>query len=127
MAQSAEFMAKWERIRTVRDVVNKALEDARAAKSIGKSLEAQITLTCTGDLMNFLQENKDVLETVFIVSKVVLDNAQPQAATGDVEGLAVAVAKASGGKCERCWVYSETVGSNSEHPTLCARCAKIVG
>lgn len=127
MAESAELMAKWEEIRTVRNVVNKALEDARAAKTIGKSLEAQVTLTCTGDLMNFLKANETVLKDVFIVSKVVLNNAKPAASTGDIDGLAVAVEKASGEKCERCWVYSEEVGVNSEHPTLCARCSKIVG
>ena len=125
-SESAEFMAKWDQIRKIRDDVNKALEDARAAKSIGKALEAKVTLTCTGDLYNFLKANEDILEAVFIVSKVVLVDAAPAEKFGEVEGLFVEISKAEGQKCERCWVYSDTVGTDPEHPTLCARCSKIV-
>ncbi|MGN0663998.1 MAG: isoleucine--tRNA ligase [Negativibacillus sp.] len=124
--ETPAFMEKWEHIRKIRDDINKALEDARAAKTIGKSLEAKVTLTCTGDQMAFLKANEEILETVFIVSKVVLNDAVPAETTGEVEGLHVLVEKADGQKCERCWVYSETVGSDPEHPTLCARCSKIL-
>ncbi len=124
--ETPEFMEKWEHIHAIRDDVNKVLEDARAAKTIGKALEAKVTLTCTGDQMKFLQENVAILETVFIVSKVELVDAAPEKSTGSIEGLAVSVTKADGQKCERCWVYSDTVGSDPEHPTLCARCSKIL-
>ncbi len=124
--ESAEFMAKWEQIRKIRNDVNKALEDARAAKTIGKALEAKVTLTCTGELYAFLKANEEILKNVFIVSQVVLVDEAPASATGEVEGLGVAIGKADGQKCERCWAYSDTVGSDAEHPTLCARCAQIV-
>ena len=42
------------------------------------------------------------------------------------EDLKVAVKAAEGHKCERCWIYSDTVGKDAEHPTLCARCAEAV-
>ena len=119
-------MEKWSRIRTIRDDVNKALEDARAAKTIGKSLEAQLRLRCSGELYSFLKENEAILKDVFIVSKVILEDEAPAQSSGAVEGLQVLVEKAQGQKCERCWVYSDDVGSDPEHPTLCARCAHIV-
>ena len=121
------FVAKWDRIHAVRDDVNKALEEARGAKVIGKSLEAQVVLSCDGELLEFLQSVKADLNTAFIVSGVVLEKDGEGAFHGDVEGLSITVKKADGEKCERCWIYSETVGSNEKHPTLCKRCADILG
>ena len=60
--ETAEFMAKWERIRNIRDDVNKALENARNQKVIGKSLEAMLTLKADGELYDFLKANEAVLE-----------------------------------------------------------------
>ena len=125
--ETAEFMAKWERIRKIRDEVNKALENARNQKTIGKSLEAQVTLKADGELYAFLKENEAVLEPVFIVSKVVLEQGAAAQTTAETEGLEVTVSKAHGEKCERCWAYSDTVGKDEKHPTLCARCATIIG
>jgi len=122
-----EFMAKWERIHLLRDDVNKALEAARAAKIIGKSLEAKVTLTCEGELYDFVNSVSDMLPTVFIVSDVELRKGAAEAAEDTAAGISVQVAKASGEKCERCWMYSETVGTNPDHPTLCARCASVIG
>ena len=42
------------------------------------------------------------------------------------QGISIDVVKAAGEKCERCWIYSDTVGKNEEHPTLCARCAEVL-
>ena len=125
--ETAEFMAKWERIRKIRDEVNKALENARNQKTIGKSLEAQVTLKADGELYASLKENEAVLDPVFIVSKVVLEQGAAAQTTAETEGLEVTVSKAHGEKCERCWAYSDTVGKDEKHPTLCARCAAIIG
>ena len=125
--ETAEFMAKWERIRKVRDDVNKALENARNQKTIGKSLEAMVQLTADGELYDFLKENEEMLAQVFIVSQVQLHQQAVAQPTGEMEGLAVAIEKAQGEKCERCWTYSDTVGQDAKHPTLCARCAAIIG
>ncbi|MCL2057225.1 MAG: isoleucine--tRNA ligase [Oscillospiraceae bacterium] len=110
-----DFMGRWDRLIAVRGDVNKALELSRAEKKIGKSLDAQVTLTCDKGLYEFLQSFED-LATVFIVSAVEL-------AGGEKEGLSVEVSAAKGEKCERCWIVSETTGSCAEHPTLCKRCA----
>jgi isoleucyl-tRNA synthetase len=120
------FTERWERIHSLRDDVKKALELARADKKIGGSLEAEVTLHCSGELENFVRSAEKELPAVFIVSSVKLDCAGTGDFKGDVEGLTVSVAKAAGQKCERCWTYSETVGQDAEHPTLCERCSKII-
>lgn len=121
------FMAKWNRIHEVRDDVLKALEEARAAKIIGKSLEAKVTLHCDDELYSFLSGVESELAPVLIVSQVVLEKSGEGKFSGVMEGLSVDVAKADGQHCPRCWTYSDTVGSDAKHPTLCARCAKIIG
>ena len=76
-------------------------------------------------MYDFLKSAEDMLETVFIVSKVNLENGKGGELTGDT-GIGVTVRHAEGEKCERCWTYSDSVGKNAEHPTLCSRCAAIV-
>lgn len=115
----AEFMARWDRIHELRDLVKKSIEVAVKNKLIKSSLESKIVLTCGGDNYEFVNSVLGELTAVFIVSKVEL-------VKGDSDEINVAVEKAEGEKCERCWVYSDTVGQNSEHPTLCARCAEIL-
>jgi len=120
-----EFIARWDRIHSIRDDVKKALENARNEKVIGSSLDAKVTLFAEGETLDFVNAVKDILPAVFIVSQV--DIAEGEGAyKGDVEGLSVSVAKAEGEKCERCWIYSDTVGTDSEHPTLCSRCAGVL-
>ena len=43
-----------------------------------------------------------------------------------IEGLHISVFKAPGAKCNRCWIYCTTVGTNADHPTICNRCAETV-
>ena len=121
-----EFMARWEKIHKVRDDIKKALEIARTAKVIGASLESEVTVFAKGEMYEFLKSAEDMLSTVFIVSKVNLENAEGGEFKGDT-GIGVTVKHAEGEKCERCWTYSETVGESVEHPTLCSRCAAIIG
>ena len=120
-----EFIARWDRIHNIRDDVKKALENARNEKVIGSSLDAKVTLFADGETLDFVKGVEDILPAVFIVSQVEIKEGEG-AYKGDVEGLSVSVAKAEGEKCERCWIYSDTVGSDSEHPTLCSRCAGVL-
>ena len=123
---SQEFMEKWERLHAIRDDVNKALESARTAKIIGKSLEAKVTLHCDEPVYRFLAGEEALLPTIFIVSQVELVQDGAGAFSGEVEGLTVDVSAAAGEKCQRCWMQSETVGKGEKHPTLCVRCAAIL-
>jgi isoleucyl-tRNA synthetase len=115
-----ELEHKWDQFLDLRAVVLKALEEARAAKTIGNSLGAKVSITPgfeAATLLNRIPELKELL----IVSEVTLEPV-----SGDVEQLLVTVSQADGEKCERCWTISPTVGQHSEHPTLCDRCAPIV-
>ena len=116
---------KWETLEKVRSAVQKALEEKRAAKVFGKSLEAKVILTCDGELYDVLSSMKDQLADIFIISQAEVVKGAAESA-GDVEGLAVEALRAEGGKCERCWKVLPTVGSDAEHPTLCPRCAGVV-
>ena len=111
-----ELERKWDRLLEVRDSVLKALEEARNKKLIGQSLQAKVILKTSGDLQKFLESNKDILPTIFIASQV-------EVKAGSNQGIEVEIAEAEGVKCERCWIYSDTVGRDHEHPTLCERCA----
>ena len=120
------FKAKWAQLIAVRDEVKKVLEQARADKQIGASLEASVTLYCNDavyDLLNSIP--MDELADLMIVSHVELVKGEGGAASA-VEGLGVAAAHATGDKCERCWKYSADIGTHMAHPTLCARCAAVV-
>ena len=120
------FMEMWDRIHALRDNVQKALEEARNAKVIGASLEAKVTLFATGNTYDFLRSVKDSLTNVFIVSEVKLSNEGEGSFKGSFEGVSVSVEKADGHKCERCWKYTDDIGSDPAHPDICARCAKVV-
>ena len=73
-----------------------------------------------------MQEIRELLPSVLIVSKVDVTGEGEGDAAGETEGLRVSVAHAQGGKCSRCWTYSETVGQQPGHAELCARCAAII-
>ncbi len=119
------FTAKWEKLHALRDDVKKAIENARNQKIIGASLDSEVELFATGDELNFIKENESVLPEILIVSSVKITEGDGGEFKGDT-AVGVTVRKAGGEKCERCWSYSDTVGSNAEHATLCARCAKII-
>lgn len=119
------FIAKWDKIHEVRVDVQKALELARNEKIIGKPLEAKVSLYADGELYDFLKSVETELPEIFITSAVHVENGEGSY-KGDVEGLSVSVSKADGKKCERCWKYSDTVGSCLEHTSLCAHCAQVM-
>jgi isoleucyl-tRNA synthetase len=82
-----------------------------------------VKITASDPLYTALEKHKKDLRYLFIVSQVELQRAASGNGTGS---LAVAVRKADGGKCERCWNYSTRVGENPKYPTLCERCAPVV-
>jgi isoleucyl-tRNA synthetase len=114
---------KWDELLTIRDVVLKALEEARAEKLIGNSLGATVEITPNPEAGELLRST-DHLDQLFIVSDVVLNEASSEVTAE--EKVKVTVRTAEGEKCERCWVISPTVGQDADHPHLCSRCATIV-
>jgi isoleucyl-tRNA synthetase len=124
-----QLAEKWKKIIEVRGEVTKALEDARVKKLIGHSLNASITVYTDDGLYDILEKYKDELRTIFIVSEALLkkdDKPDGIFKSLDIEGLSIEVKPALGEKCERCWVYDISVGTNSEQPTICGRCQEAL-
>jgi len=122
--------ARFEKMMELRDQVNRVLEGARNAKTIGNSLEARVVLYGDGEKREFLESLQDQWATWLIVSQVELSGLSeaPEGLewSSDQKDLKIRVETARGTKCERCWIYSEETGSDAEHPTLCPRCAAVV-
>ena len=116
-ALSEDEMAKWSRIAALRNAVNGELEQARAAKTIGKSLEAEVDLTVPAEDAFLAEMDAAMLADLLIVSQVRVEVGSE---------LTVAVRPANGAKCLRCWKVLPTVGSDAQHPELCPRCAAVV-
>jgi len=112
----------WATLRSVRDEVLKALEEARNNKLIGGGLEAQVLITATDALYSVLRRYEDQLRYLFIVSAVTL----AQGSGNGTGGVHVEVKKADGAKCERCWNYSTHVGEDKTYPTVCERCSAVL-
>ncbi|MDR0287034.1 MAG: isoleucine--tRNA ligase [Clostridiales bacterium] len=124
---NTELEQKWDKIINLKYDVSKVLELARNDKVIGHSLNAEVTIYADGEQYEFLKSVECELQTVFIVSgfKLLPSNKAPETAVDSeyFSSIKISVAPAEGEKCERCWMYSTTVGSVPEHPTICKRCA----
>lgn len=111
-----KFEEKWKMLLELREKVYAKLELLRTAKEIGSSIDAQVEIFAAGKKLELLKSVETLLPMILIVSKVTLSE-------GEAEPL---VSHAPGKKCQRCWLWSESVGENKEHPTLCRRCADVV-
>src|SRR5438309_1447768 len=122
--------AEWDRLLEVRRAFAKARETGRAQKLIGSGLEARVRVqSAPEDLPGLLGAKRALLPTLFIVSRVDLEGGGGERVryeSQDIPGLVIGVDRAPGEKCERCWTRSEEVGRDPAHPTLCARCVRVV-
>ncbi|MDX1972866.1 MAG: isoleucine--tRNA ligase [Candidatus Sumerlaeia bacterium] len=127
------LMQKWEKLLAIREAVQAAIEPLRAKenKVIGNSLEAAVKLDCLDDeTESFLKANSGLLPRLFIVSTVHISRSGSADFTESLKSfglsLKVAVTKAEGEKCERCWVRTPQVGIRDKHRGLCNRCFEVV-
>jgi isoleucyl-tRNA synthetase len=111
---------RWTQLWEVREEVTKALEKARQDKVIGHPLDAVVTVKAPQKLFDFLQGFGPELREIFIVSQVALQK------DGAAQEMSVAVNRAAGAKCQRCWMYDTTVGSEKKHPEICQRCFQTI-
>ena len=114
-ASNAALMDKWVNIQHIRELANKKIEEKRTEGLVGASLQAELLIHCDVEAYDALASLGDDLKFVFITSKVSLVKVEGA-------GLTVEVKASDITKCERCWHYSETVGSDPVHPTICNRC-----
>ncbi|CAM5790795.1 isoleucine--tRNA ligase [Ottowia pentelensis] len=112
-APDAALLAKWARIREIREAVNKQIETLREQGQVGSSLQATAVLSAPPEDHALLASLGADLRFVFIVSAIELK-------AGDA--LSISVSGSNDQKCERCWHYLPDVGQHAEHPTLCGRC-----
>ena len=107
------LLAKWSRIREIRDQVNKDIEALRADGKVGASLQASVNLQVGPEDHALLASLGNDLKFVFITSQLNLEEGSE---------LVAKVSVSQDTKCDRCWHYSPDVGVNPAHPTLCGRC-----
>ncbi|GAB4486734.1 MAG: isoleucine--tRNA ligase [Thermodesulfovibrionales bacterium] len=119
---------RWKRLLALRDDVNKALEIKRAEKFIGNPLEARVKIRVPDADRSLVEEYRTFLPMFFIVSQVELSDTQLDGAHEGtaMPGLQVVVERAPGRKCQRCWNWSETVGTFQDHPEICDRCHGVI-
>jgi isoleucyl-tRNA synthetase len=114
-APDAARLAKWSRLREIRDAVNKEIEGVRTAGAVGSSLQATVAVGAAADDLALLRSLGDDLKFVFITSA---------ASATAAEALSLAVTPSTAPKCERCWHYRDDVGADPAHPTICGRCTR---
>ena len=115
--------AEWQTLIAVKSAVNKFIETARGAKTVGSNLSAKVELWATAELKTVLDRLDDELRFVLITSQVIVNEFEAtQGEASDLEGLNVKVSAADGEKCVRCWHVLPDVNTHSSHPGLCGRC-----
>jgi isoleucyl-tRNA synthetase len=111
--------ARWKKWFALRELVLPELEKARQLKTIGKSLEARAIISGAAAELEEAGQHLDILRELLNVSQLEIKSAGAESTT-------VAITRADGEKCERCWHWETDVGKISEHPTLCGRCVRAV-
>lgn len=116
-----EGMEDFERVMNFRNKVNELLEKARQAKKIGKSLDANISVTGSENdpLFQILLRFESKLPEIFITSQVSLE-------TSEAEEVSIEVAPAQGERCPRCWRTVDTLVETKNHGFLCVRCQEAL-
>ena len=120
------LMEKWNTLISVKGEISKAIEIARKNKVVGHSLDAKVIISAPEKLFALLKDNAGHLKTLNIISEIGF-SAEPDAAaykSDVIEGMTIGVSKAEGGKCQRCWNYSSTVGKDPVHVDICGRCVQ---
>ncbi|MCI5753730.1 MAG: isoleucine--tRNA ligase [Clostridiales bacterium] len=118
----------WDSILRLRGDVNKALELARADKTVGKPLDAKVTLYVGAEAERAFAAIADAdLAALCIVSELEVVHGAGEGWAGEgFQGVTVRVEPSALPRCVRCWTHSNTVGHDAEHSELCARCAAAV-
>lgn len=124
---SEGIISRWDTICEIRDEIKKALENARKEKIIGSSLEADLTVYCSGSLFDFIKSNSSQLQEILMISKLKLESeGKGQYVSDGLKNLSIDIVHSKLMKCERCWIYSDTVGQNTDNDPVCKRCYEVL-
>jgi isoleucyl-tRNA synthetase len=121
----ADLAKSWNTMIALRGEISKAIEIARKNKVVGHSLDARVDISPPADLRSFLEVHREDLRALLILSQINImekEDIKEPYVSSEFEGLTIGVTKARGQKCDRCWIYSETVGMNQGNPAICDRC-----
>jgi len=120
------ILEEWDAFMTLRNQAQKALEEARNAKVIGKSLEAHLTIYAGEEVKTLLVAlDSDIAQLLIVSQLTVTDEAAPADAVV-FDGVAFTVAHAEGEVCDRCRRVDPTAKERSYGVTICDHCAEIV-
>ena len=117
---SEELLNKYSKFMDLRNDVLKAIEDARNEKIIGKSLASKLTIYPNDDVKELIKSIKSNLQTIFIVSELVISDKDIDAPSYDSGKIKVEARE--GVVCARCWKVVDVVDENG----LCPRCGEII-
>ncbi|MDQ0221483.1 isoleucine--tRNA ligase [Streptococcus moroccensis] len=120
------ILTDWENFMTFRTQAQKALEEARNAKVIGKSLEAHLTVYAPEPVRVMLATLGSDIAQLLIVSQLTISEETAPSDAVVVDEIAFTVERATGEVCERCRRIDETVAERPYHATICDHCAQIV-
>ena len=127
--RNPDLAESWKTMIAIRSEIARAIEIARKNKVLGHSLEASVDISPPEDLRHFLEAHREDMRVLSIVSQLNIvdrDGISDPYRSGEFEGLMIGVTKARGQKCNRCWIYSESVGTDTEHPAICGRCLQTL-
>ena len=132
-----ELVQNIDKLRVLRSFVNRVLEDCRSNNSIGSSLQAAVRIDFHDvgfahaiDWINtYGDSDVDTFKDWLLVSELKIGGEPFSEVISNIENesLTIEVAKAKGKKCQRCWHYSNEVGSHNDYQDLCKRCIDIIG
>lgn len=128
-----DINTKWNELLKLREIVTRAIEPLRADKKIGSSLETAVYIKVNAnkeELLNTLKSCEEELPSIFITSQahIITDGSEPSEIlnTHEEENYTIYATLAKGTKCERCWKFSDDLGKDAEHKTICPACITAV-
>ncbi len=137
---SQEESDLWPKLFKLRRSVLASLEVAREKKEIGKSLDAKAEIVGQTDEDHAAAKHLEIFRELVNVSQIKIEAKFPivdadielkkmPSTTGTMNFVStgsIAISRADGQKCERCWHWETDIGQSAKHPTICARCTKAV-
>ncbi len=106
--KNEELNSNWEKINKIRDVANISIEEKRAAKTIGSSLETAIDIRLSKKLYDLAKKYDFSEICITSLANIILDE-------NVKDEIEVKTLKAKGKKCPVCWKITEA--ECERHPT----------